>query len=124
MQTSSRKTASLWLCYVHNLVNKRLKKEEFDCTKLDSTYDCGCGDDPLIAKEKDAEKKDKKEDKKEDDEKKKDEDKGKKDKDSKHTESDFQKEHGHDEHDDEDEDDHPGPGPIDEYTGERLIKGG
>lgn len=32
------------LCYVHNLVNKRLKKPDFDCTKLDSTYDCGCGD--------------------------------------------------------------------------------
>ncbi|CAG8553689.1 3974_t:CDS:2 [Acaulospora colombiana] len=41
-QTSSRKAASQWLCYVHNLVNKRLKKEEFDCTKLDDTYDCGC----------------------------------------------------------------------------------
>ncbi|KIM31393.1 hypothetical protein M408DRAFT_327618 [Serendipita vermifera MAFF 305830] len=45
-QTSSRKTASQWLCYVHNLVNKRLRKDQFDCTKLDDTYDCGCGDDP------------------------------------------------------------------------------
>lgn len=42
-QTSSRKTASLWLCYVHNLVNARLGKPEFDCLKLDETYDCGCG---------------------------------------------------------------------------------
>ncbi|KAG9050825.1 hypothetical protein FS837_001935 [Tulasnella sp. UAMH 9824] len=42
-QTSSRKTASLWLCYVHNLVNVRLRKPEFDCLKLDETYDCGCG---------------------------------------------------------------------------------
>jgi hypothetical protein len=50
IQTSSRKAASLWLCYVHNLVNKRLGKEEFDCTKLDDTYDCGCGDDPLAKK--------------------------------------------------------------------------
>ncbi|KAG8930163.1 hypothetical protein FRC03_006469 [Tulasnella sp. 419] len=43
-QTSSRKAASLWLCYVHNLVNDRLKKPQFDCNLLDSTYDCGCGD--------------------------------------------------------------------------------
>ncbi|KAG8976575.1 hypothetical protein FRC05_003414 [Tulasnella sp. 425] len=42
-QTSSRKTASLWLCFVHNLVNARLGKPEFDCLKLDETYDCGCG---------------------------------------------------------------------------------
>ncbi|KAG8876970.1 hypothetical protein FRB98_006939 [Tulasnella sp. 332] len=44
-QTSSRKTASLWLCYVHNQVNERLKKPEFDCMTLDATYDCGCGDE-------------------------------------------------------------------------------
>lgn len=50
-QTSSRKTASQWLCYIHNLVNQRLEKEEFDCTKLDDTYDCGCGDDPSEKKE-------------------------------------------------------------------------
>ncbi|WVO13708.1 hypothetical protein L204_101329 [Cryptococcus depauperatus] len=43
-QTSSRKSASLWLCYVHNLVNARLGKPEFDCLTLDSAYDCGCGD--------------------------------------------------------------------------------
>ena len=42
-QTSSRMVAALWLCHVHNQVNKRLKKSEFDCTKLDETYDCGCG---------------------------------------------------------------------------------
>ena len=28
------------------MVNKRLGKPEYDCTKLDETYDCGCGDDP------------------------------------------------------------------------------
>lgn len=44
-QTSSRKAASLWLCHVHNLVNERLGKEEFDCLTLDSTYDCGCGEE-------------------------------------------------------------------------------
>jgi hypothetical protein len=32
---------------LHNLINLRLGKEEFDCLTLDSTYDCGCGDDPL-----------------------------------------------------------------------------
>lgn len=31
------------LCYVHNLVNERLGKSQFDCLKLDETYDCGCG---------------------------------------------------------------------------------
>lgn len=42
-KTSSRKSASLWLCHVHNLVNARLGKPEFDCLTLDATYDCGCG---------------------------------------------------------------------------------
>ncbi|ORY34936.1 ERV/ALR sulfhydryl oxidase domain-containing protein, partial [Naematelia encephala] len=42
-QTSSRKSASLWLCHLHNLVNIRLDKPEFDCLTLDETYDCGCG---------------------------------------------------------------------------------
>ncbi len=42
-QVSGRNAASGWACLVHNEVNKRLKKPEFDCTKLD--YDCGCGDD-------------------------------------------------------------------------------
>lgn len=45
-QTSSRKTASLWLCHIHNLVNASLNKPEFDCAKLDETYDCGCGPEP------------------------------------------------------------------------------
>ncbi|CAD6569890.1 MAG: hypothetical protein TREMPRED_005498 [Tremellales sp. Tagirdzhanova-0007] len=45
--TSSRKSASLWLCYVHNLINLRLGKEEFDCLTLDATYDCGCGDEAV-----------------------------------------------------------------------------
>ncbi|ODN78528.1 hypothetical protein L202_04152 [Cryptococcus amylolentus CBS 6039] len=44
-QTSSRKSASLWLCHVHNQVNARLGKLEFDCLTLDATYDCGCGDE-------------------------------------------------------------------------------
>lgn len=32
---------------MHNEVNKRLKKAEFDCANLSTEYDCGCGDDPL-----------------------------------------------------------------------------
>ena len=35
------------LCVVHNEVNARLHKPEFDCAHLDATYDCGCGDDPV-----------------------------------------------------------------------------
>jgi hypothetical protein len=44
-QTSSRLSASAWLCFVHNQVNERLKKPTFDCAHLDDEYDCGCGDD-------------------------------------------------------------------------------
>lgn len=47
-QTSSRNAASVHLCYLHNLVNERLGKEEFDCgVGLEGLYDCGCGDEPL-----------------------------------------------------------------------------
>jgi len=46
-QTSSRRAAASWLCHVHNQVNIRLKKPEFDCAHLDETYDCGCGDEPV-----------------------------------------------------------------------------
>jgi len=51
-QTSSRKSAAGWLCFLHNEVNKRLHKPEFDCANLDATYDCGCGDQPLSTKTK------------------------------------------------------------------------
>ncbi|KAH9975556.1 ERV/ALR sulfhydryl oxidase domain-containing protein [Lactifluus volemus] len=44
-QTSSRLSASSWLCFVHNQVNERLQKPIFDCAHLDKEYDCGCGDD-------------------------------------------------------------------------------
>jgi FAD-linked sulfhydryl oxidase len=30
---------------VHNIVNKRLQKPEFDCKGLGDLYDCGCGDE-------------------------------------------------------------------------------
>ena len=49
-QTSSRRSAALWLCHVHNQVNARLKKPEFDCAHLDEEYDCGCGDEPISKK--------------------------------------------------------------------------
>ncbi|EPT02481.1 hypothetical protein FOMPIDRAFT_1160311 [Fomitopsis schrenkii] len=52
-QTSSRRSAATWLCFVHNLVNERLGKPEFDCANLDATYDCGCGDAPSRAGQSD-----------------------------------------------------------------------
>lgn len=45
-QTSSRGVASMYLCHLHNLVNSRLGKDEFDCGEnLKEIYDCGCGGD-------------------------------------------------------------------------------
>ncbi|ODV78855.1 uncharacterized protein CANTADRAFT_52688 [Suhomyces tanzawaensis NRRL Y-17324] len=44
-QTKSRKTAALWGCHVHNKVNERLGKDEYDCTTILEDYDCGCGSD-------------------------------------------------------------------------------
>ncbi|KAG5636576.1 hypothetical protein H0H81_007584 [Sphagnurus paluster] len=46
-ETASRRSASLWLCSLHNEVNKRLNKPIFDCAHLDAEYDCGCGDEPI-----------------------------------------------------------------------------
>ncbi|KAG0151864.1 hypothetical protein CROQUDRAFT_712538 [Cronartium quercuum f. sp. fusiforme G11] len=45
-QTSSRNAASLHLCSLHNLVNERLGKPEYNCTSLAENYDCGCAHDP------------------------------------------------------------------------------
>jgi len=53
-QTSSRRAASLWLCHLHNQVNERLAKSQFDCANLDGIYDCGCGDEPLATDTKSA----------------------------------------------------------------------
>lgn len=44
-QVGLRKTAALWGCHVHNKVNDKLKKPEYDCTTILEDYDCGCGDD-------------------------------------------------------------------------------
>ncbi|KAI5949286.1 hypothetical protein KGF54_005521 [Candida jiufengensis] len=46
-QTNSRKVAALWGCDIHNKVNKRLNKPEYDCTTILEDYDCGCGSDEL-----------------------------------------------------------------------------
>jgi len=50
-QTSSRNNAAGWACMVHNEVNKRLKKEEFNCQNIGDFYDCGCGDEDGKKKE-------------------------------------------------------------------------
>lgn len=41
----------MWGCYVHNIVNKRLKKPEFNCENIGDAYDCGCADDEAGDKE-------------------------------------------------------------------------
>ncbi|KAA1114509.1 hypothetical protein PGT21_011713 [Puccinia graminis f. sp. tritici] len=51
-QTSSRNVASLHLCSLHNLVNERLGKPEYNCTSLLENYDCGCGHDEKEALKK------------------------------------------------------------------------
>ncbi|KAF9959201.1 hypothetical protein BGZ72_010137 [Mortierella alpina] len=45
-QTSSRASLSNWSCSVHNMVNKRLGKPDFDCSTLADVYKCGCADEP------------------------------------------------------------------------------
>ncbi|KAI9824362.1 MAG: hypothetical protein M1826_007384 [Phylliscum demangeonii] len=44
-QVSSRSTAAAWACHVHNEVNRSLRKEIFDCSKIGDFYDCGCAED-------------------------------------------------------------------------------
>ncbi|KAF1949358.1 hypothetical protein CC80DRAFT_273501 [Byssothecium circinans] len=51
-QVSSRSAAAMWGCMVHNMVNKRLKKPEFNCENIGDAYDCGCGEDDAKDKEK------------------------------------------------------------------------
>lgn len=45
-QVSSRQTAMMWGCDVHNKVNVRLGKPVFDCAYIHELYDCGCSDGP------------------------------------------------------------------------------
>jgi FAD-linked sulfhydryl oxidase len=49
-QVSTRSTAAAWACHVHNEVNKSLRKELFDCSKIGDFYDCGCADDEAGSK--------------------------------------------------------------------------
>lgn len=44
-QVNSRKNAAMWGCFIHNQVNLRLGKEEYDCSTILEDYDCGCGVD-------------------------------------------------------------------------------
>ncbi|QLG71478.1 hypothetical protein HG535_0B05200 [Zygotorulaspora mrakii] len=44
-QVSSRVTAAIWGCHIHNKVNEYLKKPEYDCSTVLENYDCGCGDE-------------------------------------------------------------------------------
>lgn len=43
-QTGSRAAAAGWACFVHNQVNARLGKDEFDCGRIGDFYDCGCAE--------------------------------------------------------------------------------
>jgi FAD-linked sulfhydryl oxidase len=52
-QVATRSTAAAWACHVHNEVNKRLKKEIFDCSNIGDFYDCGCAEEGSPAKAKD-----------------------------------------------------------------------
>lgn len=49
-QVSSRSTAAPWACHVHNEVNKSLRKDLFDCSKIGDFYDCGCAEDDESSK--------------------------------------------------------------------------
>ncbi|KAF2684679.1 FAD dependent sulfhydryl oxidase Erv2 [Lentithecium fluviatile CBS 122367] len=51
-QVSSRSAAAMWGCMVHNIVNKRLHKPEFNCENIGDAYDCGCGDEEGKDKDK------------------------------------------------------------------------
>ena len=44
-QVSSRQAISQWACKVHNVVNERLKKPIFDCSKVGDMYKCGCSEE-------------------------------------------------------------------------------
>lgn len=50
-QVGSRKLAAVWGCHVHNQVNKRLNKPDYDCGNILEEYDCGCGADEQEADE-------------------------------------------------------------------------
>ncbi|KAK7873801.1 hypothetical protein R5R35_005786 [Gryllus longicercus] len=43
-KTDSQKELSQWLCRVHNNINRRLGKKEFDCSKVDERWKTGWKD--------------------------------------------------------------------------------
>ncbi|ODV72532.1 flavin-linked sulfhydryl oxidase CYBJADRAFT_129508, partial [Cyberlindnera jadinii NRRL Y-1542] len=47
-QTSSRQTAAVWGCHIHNKVNERLGHDLYDCSHIIEDYDCGCGEDEQL----------------------------------------------------------------------------
>src|SRR6187551_116423 len=53
-QTSGRTAAAGWACFVHNIVNERLHKDIFDCSKIGDFYDCGCADEDKDEKDEKA----------------------------------------------------------------------
>lgn len=44
-QTSSRRMAAAWGCFVHNEVNESKGKPIFDCNNIGDFYQCGCDED-------------------------------------------------------------------------------
>ncbi|KXN65316.1 hypothetical protein CONCODRAFT_20789 [Conidiobolus coronatus NRRL 28638] len=48
-KVGSREEASTWACEMHNFVNDRLKKPQFDCSKIAEMYKCGCSDEDEVA---------------------------------------------------------------------------
>ena len=42
---TSRQSLQGWACNVHNLVNVRLEKAEFNCSMVAEHWQCGCAED-------------------------------------------------------------------------------
>ncbi|TPX44086.1 hypothetical protein SeMB42_g01338 [Synchytrium endobioticum] len=42
---TSRQTLQQWACDVHNLVNARLEKPQFNCSLVEEAWKCGCSED-------------------------------------------------------------------------------
>ena len=47
---TNRESISQWTCKVHNIVNEKLKKPIFDCSKVGEMWKCGCAEDELEGK--------------------------------------------------------------------------
>lgn len=45
LKVGSRDELEQYLCSMHNVVNRSLKKTLFDCSTVHDAYDCGCGPD-------------------------------------------------------------------------------